>query len=192
MAQGDTCVDDDAHIVRRILAGDQDGYRHVVARYEAQVIAYLTNMLGEPELARDIAQDTFVAAYEALEQWRAEPDATLSSWLYRIATNRALNALRAQKSRGGRLPSLATLPERPISGRSLEDQVVLRDLLSSALRELAGDDAACLMLHVIAGERYAEIGDRLGLTSEAVRKRVARGLMTLRDAYHTLDAEAHR
>src|SRR5215471_6297258 len=140
MAQRDTSACDDAQLVRRILAGDREVYRHVVVRYETPVIAYLTSMLGEVELARDIAQDTFVAAYEALAQWRAEPGTTLAPWLYRISTNRGLNALRARKSRGGRLPSLATLAQHPISGRSLEDWVVLRELLSTALHELSGED----------------------------------------------------
>src|SRR5215470_18895206 len=102
MAQRDTNACDDAQLVRRILAGDREVYRHVVVRYETPVFAYLTSMLGEPERARDVAQDTFVATYEALAQWRAEPGATLAPWLYRIATNRALNALRSQKSRGER------------------------------------------------------------------------------------------
>ena len=192
MAQSDIHVSDDTQLVRRILAGDREAYRQVVVRYETRVIAYLTHMLGERELARDIAQDTFVAAYEALGQWRAEPDATLAPWLYRIATNRALNALRAQKSRGGRLPSLATLTERPTYGRSLEDQVALRELLSAALSELSEDDATCLVLRVVAGEPYGEIAARLSLTSEAVRKRVTRGLAALRTAYRALDVEAHR
>jgi len=192
MAQSDTRVSDDTQLVRRILAGDREAYRQIVARYETRVIAYLTCMLDEHELARDVAQDTFVAAYEALGQWRAEPDATLAPWLYRIATNRALNALRARKSRGGRLPSLATLAERPAAGQPLEDRFALRELLSAALRELSEDDAACLVLRVVAGEPYGEIGARLGLTSEAVRKRVARGLVTLRAAYRALDVEAHR
>jgi RNA polymerase sigma factor (sigma-70 family) len=110
--------------------------------------------------------------------------------LYRIATNRALNVLRAQTSRGGLPSSLTLLPERPVSEHSLEDQVARRELLTAALRALSEEDATCLVLRVVAGEHYADIARRLGLTSEAVRKRVARGLVALRTAYRALDVEA--
>jgi RNA polymerase sigma-70 factor, ECF subfamily len=192
MAQSDASVCDDTQLVRRILAGDQDAYRQIVVRYESRMIAFLTYMLGEPELARDICQDTFVAAYEALGQWRAEPDTLLGPWLYRIATNRALNAVHARKSRGGKHHPLASFGERPDVECSFEDQLALRELLTVALRQLTADDATCLVLRVVAGEPYGEIAARLGLTSEAVRKRVARGLVALRAAYLALDAEAHR
>jgi RNA polymerase sigma-70 factor (ECF subfamily) len=196
---------DDSQLVRRILHGDQDAYRHIVVRYETRVLAYLTYVLGEYELARDVAQEVFVAAYTALGQWHGHDyehadgqvggqgwnAPTLAPWLYRIATNRALNVLRAQKSRGGLPSSLTLLPERLMSEHSLEDQVVRRELLTAALRELSAEDATCLVLRVIAGEHYADIAQRLGLTSEAVRKRVARGLVALRAAYHALDVEAH-
>lgn len=197
MSVGEACQCDDSQLVRRIVDGDHDAYRHIVTRYETRMLAYLTYMLGEHELARDVAQEVFVAAYAALGQWHGHRGSehgrsasTLAPWLYRIATNRALNVLRAQKSRGGLLSSLATLPERPISEHSLEDQVVRRELLAAALREISEEDATCLVLRVVAGEQYAEIAVRLGLTSEAVRKRVVRGLVALRSAYRALDVEA--
>jgi RNA polymerase sigma factor (sigma-70 family) len=84
------------------------------------------------------------------------------------------------------------LADRPEAGRSLEDRYVQRELLDAALRSLAPEEGACLVLHVVAGERYAEIGARLGMSSEAVRKRVARGITALREAYRALDVEARR
>ena len=74
---------------------------------------------------------------------------------------------------------------------SLEDQFVARELLREALSHLSEEDAACLVLHFVAGERYQEIATRLGLTSEAVRKRVSRALSELRRVYASLDKEAN-
>lgn len=192
MARSGASGEDDQQLVRRVLAGDQDAYQHIVLMYETRLIAYLTYMFGDDDLARDIAQDTFVVAYGALWQWRAAQASTLAPWLYRIATNRALNALRARKARGGTLSSLSSLPERSDAEHSLEDHIALREMLTAALRTLGDEDAACLVLHVVAGERYSEIGARLGLSSEAVRKRVARGVVALRAAYRALDVEARR
>ncbi len=73
------------------------------------------------------------------------------------------------------------------SSLAWEDRFVARELLRQALHTLNDDDAACLVLR-LAGERYGEIAAQLGLTSEAVRKRVARGLVALRAAF-ALDVE---
>jgi RNA polymerase sigma-70 factor, ECF subfamily len=183
---------EDAQLVRRILAGETDLYRKIVVRYEARLLAYLARMLGDVELGRDVTQDTFVAAYASLGQWRAEPGASLGPWLYRIATNHGLNALRARRRRGDAQSSLLALANHPDAERSLEDRFAQRELLDAALRSLPPEEGACLVLHLVAGERYAEIGVRLGMSSEAVRKRVARGITALREAYCALDVEARQ
>ena len=117
---------EDAQLVRRILAGETDLYRQIVVRYEARLLSYLARMLGDFELGRDVTQDAFVAAYTSLGQWRAEPGASLGPWLYRIATNHGLNALRARRRRGDAQSSLLALANRPNAERSLEDRFVQR------------------------------------------------------------------
>ena len=72
----------------------------------------------------------------------------------------------------------------------MEERAIARDLLRRALRDLSEEDVACVVLHYVAGERYGEIASRLGLTPEAVRKRVARGLIALRAAYAAQESEA--
>lgn len=170
--------------------GDEGAFRRLVLAYEQRLIAYLTTFTGDREAARDLAQETFVAAFRALGQWQAPTppgEHPLAPWLYRIATNRALTYVRREAiyQRAG-----DNLPEPPPAAMSLEERAVTRDLLRRALGQLAAPDAACLVLHIVAGERYGEIAARLGLTPEAVRKRVARGLATLRAAYQALDVEA--
>ena len=87
-------------------------------------------------------------------------------------------------------------PPTPATGEagvtvvSVEDAVIGRTLLRAALETLDDDDAACLILHYVAGERYSEIGARLNLSSEAVRKRVGRALTALRRAYAAMESEA--
>ena len=65
-----------------------------------------------------------------------------------------------------------------------------RALLRAALETLDEDDAACLVLHYVAGKRYGEIAAQLNLSSEAVRKRVGRALTALRRAYAAMESEA--
>jgi RNA polymerase sigma-70 factor, ECF subfamily len=175
-------------LAARAAQGDHEAFRQIVLRYEGRLLAFLAQMLGDAETARDVAQEAFVAAYTALPQWQPPTGAhahPLAPWLYRIASNRALSVLR----QSGPPQSDWQLAEVTATQGGWEDHFIARELLQQALHTLTADDAACLVLHFVAGERYGEIGERLGLTAEAVRKRVARGLVALRAAYHALDVE---
>lgn len=203
-------------LIQRARNGDHEAFRLLVLSYEAQLLAYLTYMLGDSDSARDIAQETFVAAYYALPRWRPLPqyDARetaqaastklqlLAPWLYRIATNKAISLLRRNSlyARKSDWQKHQTAWEEPAAARSSasqqhisspEEHYIARELLTQALQQLAEEDAACLVLHIVSGERYKEIALRLGLTSEAVRKRVARALVTLRKIYVQLETEVH-
>jgi RNA polymerase sigma-70 factor (ECF subfamily) len=212
MDEAHTHGQDEMAIIHLAAAGDHAAFRLLVVGYESRLLAYLTQMLGDPEAARDVAQDTFLAAFRALPRWRPperSPGAArqpgehtdspgeigkdsglslLSPWLYRIATNRALSLLRSRPPAAP--PREAARQESTQAQHELlEERFAARELLRAALRQLAEDDAACLVLHFVAGERYSEIGERLGLSSEAVRKRVSRALEALRAAYRALDVE---
>ena len=216
-------------LIQRAANGDHEAFRQLVVAYEPRLLAYLTQMLGDPESARDIAQETFIAVFHALPRWQLSAPANsfnyqgnlfadqpieneniignesstahpLAPWLYRIATNHALSLIRKQTVRLKvhiQQPDTAAWQKSAIGHAepvargeaSLEDRYVARELLQRALSRLSGADAACLVLHFVEGERYGEIATRLGLTSEAVRKRVARALTTLRQVYAAMDTE---
>ena len=183
---------DELSQIRRAATGDHAAFALLVRRYETRIITYLRQTVGDAELASDLAQETFLAAYQALPRWQPPPPDSasrttdlLSPWLYRIATNHSISALRRQTMSARRAPVSATRARF-----SLEDAVIGRELLRAALATLEADDAACLVLHYVAGERYGEIAARLGISSDAVRKRVGRALSSLRRAYAALETEA--
>lgn len=205
--------------IRRAAGGDHEAFRLLVLLYETPVLAYLYSLLGNWENARDLAQETFIAAFYALPRWQSpEPlsrgqsipqqreatidspmDHPLAPWLYRIATNQALTFLKQQrkkKQREAPLPLQYSTDQSSISqGKPQgdvaiwEDRYVMRELLREALCQLSADEALCIILRFVVGERYAEIAERLGTTKEAIRKRVTRGLVALRFAYQALDQE---
>jgi RNA polymerase sigma-70 factor, ECF subfamily len=181
-------------LIARAAAGDDDAFADLVASYEPGLLRYLAQTLGDIEPARDIAQETFLAAHRALPQWKAPSGATpgrlLAPWLYRIATNKAISSLRAHRDTVHDTSLQESASHIAHGGASLEDRAIARDLLRNALRNLSEEDVACVVLHYVAGERYGEIASQLGLTSEAVRKRVARGLIALREAYAAQESEA--
>ncbi len=86
---------DDAALVRASQRGDREAFGVLVTRHAASVLSLTTRMLGQTADAEDIAQETFVAAYKALSEFRFV--SKFSTWLYRIAANKCTDALRARR-----------------------------------------------------------------------------------------------
>ena len=193
MGVSETAAADELSLIQRAAGGDHAAFAALMRRYEPRIQRYLRQMVGDTELAGDLTQETFLAAYRALARWQPPPEAALqasdplSPWLHRIATNRALSALRSQAV-SRRAPPAPAPASDPLA--SVEDVAVGRALLRAALETLDEDDAACLVLHYVAGERYGEIAAQLNLSSEAVRKRVGRALTALRRVYAAMESEA--
>jgi RNA polymerase sigma-70 factor (ECF subfamily) len=197
--QEDSVENDEIVLVRTVLQGHPEVFQTIVVRYEPQLLRYLTHMLGNRENARDLVQETFLAAYQGLPHWKAPQTAEMSKrtkssqilapWLYRIATNLALNWLKKQtrdvyfSQPPNKQKNLSMLTDIPADEIELEKQYMLRETLREALCTLSEEDAACLILRFVADETYAEIAERLHMTSEAVRKRVSRGIISLRTIY---------
>jgi RNA polymerase sigma-70 factor (ECF subfamily) len=87
----------ESDLVERARTGDTDAFADLVRRRSPGVIAFLRRMLGETEDARDVAQLTFVRVWENLDRYDASW--AFSTWLYRIASNLAIDALRSRRSR---------------------------------------------------------------------------------------------
>src|ERR1051325_5956133 len=85
---------DDRALVARILGGDRDGFTQLVARYEKRVINYVYRITHRYEDAHDLAQEIFVKVFLALDRY--DPKYQFSTWLFRIAQNSAIDALRQQ------------------------------------------------------------------------------------------------
>src|SRR5206468_4665093 len=103
----------DDQIIERTLAGETDAFSLLVRRWERPIYGLSLRMLGRDEDARDVCQETFLAAYRNLNKFRGE--AKFSSWLYRIA----LNACNSRLRRGG-LMAEQSLDQEDASGRCVE------------------------------------------------------------------------
>lgn len=209
---------EELELVRQTIHHNPHAFRQIILLYERPLLTYLYGILGNWEDTRDIAQETFIAAYYALPRWASpqkerasrQHDDTLSSltrlnasltrplapWLYRIATNRALNFLKKHShlkytpsTKDNDTDQDIEHPRILHNIMSMEEQYAEREVLRIALDHLSEEVAACIILRFICNETYAEIADRLGLTTEAVRKRISRGLVVLRSAYELLNKE---
>lgn len=85
----------ESHIITRILAGKTEEFSYFLDTYGQQVFALIVRMVSSPEYAEELTQDTFMKAFQHLGSFSA--DSTFSTWIYRIAYNTALSALRKRK-----------------------------------------------------------------------------------------------
>ena len=179
----------DAALVAAFCEGDSTAFTRLMARYKDRVYNVLYRILGNREDALDIAQEVFVRAYGALNDFRGE--AQLYTWLYGIALNLARNRLRDRGRRGrDRAVSLEALAEaapgvaeQAAVGHETPRGAAQRHELDTAL-------AACLerlpelyrvpfVLRVVDGLNYAEIAGAVACPTGTVKSRLnqARGLL---------------
>ncbi|MEW5794909.1 MAG: sigma-70 family RNA polymerase sigma factor [Candidatus Zixiibacteriota bacterium] len=115
-------------LVEKALAGDRQAFSVIVRQLMTRVTALTYRMTGDMEIAKELAQDTFVSAWENLRTYRG--DAGFANWVFRIATNKSLNHLRSAARHGTEsgstlddLESSAPDPERQLNRRELADRV---------------------------------------------------------------------
>jgi RNA polymerase sigma-70 factor (ECF subfamily) len=159
--------------------------------YQASLVAFAFGMVGERELARDIVQDTFVAAWRAaLRQDPPFHDPCVEEgtrrWLFAVTYRQAALALRRQHrfvwhslDDDGLDEAIGALGAAP----DIAQRVAEVDALRSALHTLSAVDAACFLLQTVHGFSTQEIAAVVHVRSGAVRKRLSRARQRLRAVY---------
>jgi len=157
------------------LAGSQSAFERIVRRYEGPVIRLIFRMTGDRALAEELAQDTFVKAYRHLSAF--DTTRRLSSWLFRIAHNTALDSLRRSRlpvvpigETGSRsAPEPAAAPEAdPV------EREALGKAIGAAMARLRPEFRAAIVLRYEDGLSFEEIGHVLGVPEATARSHVHR------------------
>jgi RNA polymerase sigma-70 factor (ECF subfamily) len=170
----------DLELVARARAGDADAFEELVRLHTPQLYRLLTRMLGNATAAEDVAQESFVRAWRALPNFRAE--AKFSTWLYRIAVNEA-NRFLARESRRELLPFDDVLLEVPDLGAQtaeLAEAGELRSQLERLLAELPAHYRGAVVLRDVEGFSNEEAAELLELDLRNFKSRLHRGRMALR------------
>jgi len=159
------------------VGSDLEAFGELIRRHQDFVYGAALRVVRNPVLAQDVAQDAFVRAYKALPDFRGQ--AAVRSWLYRIATNLALNAVQRRKE----YPA-DTLPETPAESGPERDAVrgQMAEHLRAAIDELPDDLKQPLVMREYGGLAYQEIADDLDLPLNTVRTRILRARRSLRTA----------
>ena len=166
----------DLDLVRAAREGCPSASRELYDRHAPRVFSLLLRRVGEEELARDLAQETWIRAFRALPRFRE--DARFSTWIHRIAVNTAHSEYRRARSRPTDTVELvdevATTPGRT-------GDVFLAHRLRRALRELPRGMRRVLVLHDVHGHTHREIADRLGITVGASKSQLFRARAKMRE-----------
>ena len=171
----------DVQGVERLRERDAQAFRSLIDRLQQPITGYLHRLVGDREVALDLAQDTFVQVYKEID--KTSEDLSLDAWIYRIATNYGLRYLnRKRLKQFVRLESRENFDEN-LAVAGPEDQTETRILVQQALGTMKPKDAAVLQLHYGNGFTYQEIGRVMDMSSEAVRKCVARSVEKFRKVY---------
>ena len=176
----------DDGLVDRARRGDVDAFERLYRMHAGRVYALCLRLAADPVVARELTQDTFVKAWDALPRFRA--DASLTTWLHRIAVNALLERRRGDKRRAARV-SLAGdeddgegAGEHDVGGVVLAPDVATAIDLERAIGALPPGVRRAFVLHAVEGYTHEEIATMTGLAAGTLRAQLHRARQLLKRA----------
>lgn len=167
--------DSDQALAARVMATrDQPAFEVLVRRHERHVLRVLTHLTRNPVIAEDLAQDTFVTAWEKIASYRAQ--GPFAAWVSKLAVNRFLHFARRQRLERKHAREVSTQATIPAADE-LPD---LERLLNVVSRE----DQILLTLVYAAGFSFAETASLLEIPVGTIKSKVSRAKTTIQTAFH--------
>lgn len=182
-------IESDLELMLRVSRGDAESFDTLLRRHRRPLVSYFSRMVRDQALAEDLAQEVFLRVYQARERY--QPDAMFTTWLYRIATNLALNAIRDRKptdnsnhsgrgdsEEGG--PWVERLPDsRPTAEQGMM-QADRKRMIREAVEALPEKQRAAVILHKYQEVDYRQIASILEVSESAVKSLLFRAYEALR------------
>lgn len=180
----------DAAIMLRVAAGDEAGFNYLVQKYHRSMINFLYRMVHSQAVAEELAQEVFLRVYRSRESYRAE--AKFTTWLYRIATNLAVNHARdTRHERAAQNVYLdvpdeetGTTPEVADDEPNIEQRILREERMASIRKHvmaLPERQRTAVLMHKYQGLDYKQIGEVLKLSESATKSLLFRAYQTLRE-----------
>lgn len=180
----------DAEVMLRVKAGDDSAFNYLVEKYRRAMIGFMYRMVHNAGIAEELAQEVFLRVYRSREGYKA--DAKFTTWLYRIATNLAVN--HARDTRHER-PEVSVSLDEPdtetgmtvdvADGRMTVEQSLLRRERLAAIRQhvqaLPERQRMAVIMHKYQGMDYRGIADVLKLSEAATKSLLFRAYESLRE-----------
>jgi len=180
----------DSELVLRAQRGNMQAFEELVKRYENKIYSVAYRMLGNQEDAKDALQDTFIRSFRFIKNFKAE--SSFYTWLYRIATNVCLTRLTRKNKKEKNTYSLDVkinteedvereIPDAKYSPELLYEKKIMQKALQDAINELPSDYRSVVVLRDLQGLSNEEVSKSLQLSLAAVKSRLHRGRVFLRN-----------
>ena len=155
---------EESHIIKEILNGKTEQYEYFLDRYGQQVFVLVDRIVSCQEDAEELTQDVFLKAFQQLSSFKAE--SSFSTWIYRIATNLAISAVRKKRNDVLRLDDsvFANLSDTQVDEALEDDSEEQMECLQQAMNQLEADERALITLYYLEEKPLAEVAFILGMT----------------------------
>jgi RNA polymerase sigma-70 factor, ECF subfamily len=186
--------EDEMLLINLSQKGDVNAFNQLVLNYQQTTYNVVLRMLGDRDAAADVTQDTFIAAFRAIQSFRGGP--SFRAWLLRIASNQACDYWRRtnrhpqdsldtimdeDELHDAGLLSALIAPEQAANPEEFLLNQELQELLQKGIQELPLDQRVAIILCDVQGLSYEEIATSTQTSLGTVRSRIARGRKRLRD-----------
>lgn len=188
--------DPDIRLMLAVQQDDASAFEELMLRFQGRVLSLLRHLVGNRDTAEDLTQEVFLRVYRARKNYK--PGAKFSTWLFTIANNVALNALRSKSRKpevqlgvsrndasksdaillaeNSILASSGMIPARRIDKQELKEMVRL------AIDSLGERQRMAVLLHKFEGMSYIDIAEIMEMTPQGVKSLLCRARINLRDA----------
>ena len=184
--------DPDTRLMISVRDEEPGAFEELVGRYQARLVALMHHLVGNADEAEDLAQEVFFRVYRSRKKYRAR--AKFSTWLFTIANNLALNALRSRRRRPtvplplqdsgplGPRPAEQLVRDKSKQPAQHMQQAELAEMVRRALDTLNERQRMAVLLNKFEEMNYLEIAEVMGLTTKGVKSLLSRARMNLRTA----------
>jgi len=177
---------DDAALIRKVLSGARDDFRHLLLRHQDQVFAVILRQVGERQLAKELAQETFVKAYKNLSQFRFK--STFSTWLVRIALNTTNSYFASAAYKKSMKTQSLDKHTAEVLAADASDQNFTEEALNklrNAIASLNAKHREAIVLCGLNGYSYEAAADVLSIPVGTVRSRLNKARLQLKQMLMT-------
>jgi RNA polymerase sigma-70 factor (ECF subfamily) len=179
----------DADVMLRVKAGDDSAFEYLVQKYRRAMVSFMFRMAHNSAVAEDLAQEVFLRVYRSRQSYEAS--AKFTTWLYRIATNLAVN--HARDTRHERPENVVSLDQKdaetgqsvdlPDKGLTVEETMVRRERMAAIrqrVQSLPERQRIAVLMHKYQQMDYKQIAEILKLSESATKSLLFRAYETLR------------
>lgn len=165
----------DFQTIQRAIEGDERALRSLWSQHAPHIDAVVRRLVGDPDLAEDIAQEVWIQIFRALPTYRGESQ--FGTWAHRIAVNRTLNALRRVR----RLAKVEMdMEEETVAIENTGERSMLAATIEAAAAQLSPGARTVFLMHDVEGYTHEEIAAELGITAGGSKSQLFKARAKLR------------